>query len=399
MKCTKLCSEPCNRALCDHQSDQLLPECNHPSIGICGEENPGLCRVCDKNEVQTIFLGYEDEIDARFIKLEDCQHVIEVKGLLEWMNTENDSNSHSNATIKLKTCPKCKTIIRKTASLNTFTQPSFRDIQKVKLKTWGSTEDNIQTQRNLFESVREIVRQQFGSDSFQLKSIYEGISRETMLDEGEHKCKSKQALMELSNKLKLTNRLHKICTTFCESQKKSQNVSKNTIESFELRLGMAIEFVRKYKNSEQQRLDISTEIPFLEIMNKVIVEASGKPSNTTAQTSIDQAFEEANSYGAVTASIRNKFQKIVSAALPKFTRIGISLKEKEMVLDAMGLTRGHWYKCKNGHVYAIGDCGGATEESKCPECGQAIGGTQHRLRDDNALATEMDGASVPAWPT
>uniref|UniRef100_A0A8C2J0P8 Zinc finger, NFX1-type containing 1 n=1 Tax=Cyprinus carpio TaxID=7962 RepID=A0A8C2J0P8_CYPCA len=50
-----------------------------------------------------------------------------------------------------------------------------------------------------------------------------------------------------------------------------------------------------------------------------------------------------------------------------------------------------------GHVYAIGECGGAMEQSKCPECDAAIGGTNHNLIQGNAVATEMDGAEHAAW--
>lgn len=39
------------------------------------------------------------------------------------------------------------------------------------------------------------------------------------------------------------------------------------------------------------------------------------------------------------------------------------------------------------------------QESKCPECGSRIGGTRHQLDSNNALASEMDGASAPSWPT
>ncbi|KAK2188518.1 hypothetical protein NP493_129g00009 [Ridgeia piscesae] len=67
------------------------------------------------------------------------------------------------------------------------------------------------------------------------------------------------------------------------------------------------------------------------------------------------------------------------------------------VVKAVGLAKGHWFKCPNGHIYAIGECGGATEEATCPECQATIGDTQHRLRSDNSLATEMDGASHAAW--
>lgn len=38
------------------------------------------------------------------------------------------------------------------------------------------------------------------------------------------------------------------------------------------------------------------------------------------------------------------------------------------------------------------------ERSKCPECGETIGGGSHRLEEGNAVATEMDGATAPAWP-
>ena len=50
-----------------------------------------------------------------------------------------------------------------------------------------------------------------------------------------------------------------------------------------------------------------------------------------------------------------------------------------------------------GHIYCIGECGGAMEEAKCPECGVKIGGTQHRLVSDNSLASDMDGATHAAW--
>ena len=43
---------------------------------------------------------------------------------------------------------------------------------------------------------------------------------------------------------------------------------------------------------------------------------------------------------------------------------------KQMIVSAMGLSAGHFFKCPNGHYYAIGECGGAMEEGKCPECGK-----------------------------
>lgn len=50
-----------------------------------------------------------------------------------------------------------------------------------------------------------------------------------------------------------------------------------------------------------------------------------------------------------------------------------------------------------GHIYAIGDCGGANQVSRCPDCKSDIGGTNHQLREGNQLAREMDGAQFAAW--
>lgn len=58
----------------------------------------------------------------------------------------------------------------------------------------------------------------------------------------------------------------------------------------------------------------------------------------------------------------------------------VSGEERMAVLRAMAgelLGTGHWYYCANGHPFTIGDCGGATEVSRCPECGSLVGGQDH----------------------
>ena len=58
----------------------------------------------------------------------------------------------------------------------------------------------------------------------------------------------------------------------------------------------------------------------------------------------------------------------------------VSGEERMAVLRAMAgelLGTGHWYYCPNGHPFTIGDCGGATEVSRCPECGSLVGGQDH----------------------
>lgn len=79
------------------------------------------------------------------------------------------------------------------------------------------------------------------------------------------------------------------------------------------------------------------------------------------------------------------------------TAAKITDAERRQIVKAMGFTKGHWFKCPNGHIYAVGDCGGPMEKSKCNECGATIGGQSHQLVANNSLAGEMDGAAFPAW--
>ena len=44
-----------------------------------------------------------------------------------------------------------------------------------------------------------------------------------------------------------------------------------------------------------------------------------------------------------------------------------------------------WYQCPKGHAYTIGECGLAMIESICPECGEKIGGKDHKLLKTNKL--------------
>jgi len=55
-------------------------------------------------------------------------------------------------------------------------------------------------------------------------------------------------------------------------------------------------------------------------------------------------------------------------------------KTTQFDLEAINLLRTlgtKWYKCPNGHLYTVGECGRPMERSKCPECGKRIGGQDH----------------------
>jgi hypothetical protein len=71
--------------------------------------------------------------------------------------------------------------------------------------------------------------------------------------------------------------------------------------------------------------------------------------------------------------------------------------ERKLVVGAVGYKQGHWYKCPNGHIYAIGECGGAVEVGQCNDCGEAVGGTSHSLLLNIMIST--DGWRYPSCVT
>lgn len=70
------------------------------------------------------------------------------------------------------------------------------------------------------------------------------------------------------------------------------------------------------------------------------------------------------------------------------------LKERESIAAALGhsLDSGHWYKHSCGYIYAIGNCGMAMVETKCPECQGTIGGSHHQSAARNERLTDNEWA-------
>ena len=97
----------------------------------------------------------------------------------------------------------------------------------------------------------------------------------------------------------------------------------------------------------------------------------------------------------------DQFKNEIKEDMKKLEKTVIeTMYERQMIVNAMGkeIKLGAWHKCPNGHIYAIGDCGGAMESRKFPECSATIGGSNHRLTSGNTVAREMDGATRSAWP-
>ena len=62
-----------------------------------------------------------------------------------------------------------------------------------------------------------------------------------------------------------------------------------------------------------------------------------------------------------TSEQEQKWKEMKTELQKKTGGLGISDTERQEIVQAMGMGRGAWYACPNGHVYAIGDCHGAMQ--------------------------------------
>lgn len=367
-------------------------KCGHPCIGLCGEPCPQVCRSCNKETVEEIFFGTEDDGASRFVQLQDCLHFFEVSGLDKWMDDNTDSDGKKTS-IKLKECPKCKTPIRRNLRYGNIVKQALKDIENVKKQKMG---DKRRIQ-NLEVSIRKGIVELSLDDRTVVIQHMENMAKGPV---------SEHSFATIENQIRFLSRLREITDSYDDAKTnvKSVMMIKNTgyyedqksIREFILQQRMFF--------TEQEVTDILDELErfkhLLQLLkfklqkDELKIDLGEQLSKDAVEVEI--CLTDNKKFSENRQKFVRKFLKQIEKLVPG-TGLGITEKERLQIVKAMDLSKGHWYKCPNGHVYAIGECGGATLESVCPECKATIGGHSHRLREDNAVATEMDGATHPAW--
>ncbi|PFH53777.1 hypothetical protein AMATHDRAFT_73192 [Amanita thiersii Skay4041] len=107
-----------------------------------------------------------------------------------------------------------------------------------------------------------------------------------------------------------------------------------------------------------------------------------------------------DNFSDAATAIQIEWNKLERAVVRDTFYEPVSLDEKMAVVKAFNFGHtGHFYNCPNGHTFVITECGGAMEVSRCPECGQSIGGQNHRLDASNSRAVEFENLASQAGST
>ncbi|GAB0197302.1 NFX1-type zinc finger-containing protein 1 [Grus japonensis] len=339
-----------------------------------GEENDVilLSLVRSNSEERTGFLQIPN-------RLEDCGHVFESQGLDHYMDEDDD-------VIKLKVCPICQTPIRKNLRYGTIVKRWLDEIEKVKEKIQGPAQEIESNRKRLQVAlVRNTVLQR------NLPLVF------LML-----KNKLEASVLSTKNIGLIENQLN-FYKRVADLTKSLSKIDANERKGLRKRLDEVQKWLDQPRLTftGQELSDLQSELQRLTYLLSLLArcrDASGTftPALAAEIASVRQILEGTKKFTAEDeAAVKADLERLC-ATLPA-SGLGLSEAERVQVVNAIGCPRGHWFKCKNGHIYVIGECGGAMERSKCPECHEVIGGTNHTLDSTNSLASEMDGATYPAW--
>ncbi|XP_046562907.1 LOW QUALITY PROTEIN: NFX1-type zinc finger-containing protein 1-like [Haliotis rubra] len=375
--CTKLCSEDCNRDRCDMPCPRTMP-CGHKCKALNCEKC--FCRECTDQAQFEIFFGTEDEQGAVFYKLPDCKHIFEITSLDTYM--DNDSES-----IGMKTCPRCTSTIMTSERYGNCIRQCQKEIDEVKEKLFSQPSEMKREKGRLTDELSKI-------DNEEQKDIFMKQVSST---------KNTDDVARLSNQIGFY--LNVRSTGDNLDSVMAGDIAGDTVQDMKDELSCLMEWVlvKRVRFSDQELSEFKMELTRIRLGYRYLF----MQHNLSA---IDVSEEKRKRVGESTERLRsgNKLLEdeleVLQEELKKLEAehphrgLGISDDERIMILKAMGFNqKGHWFKCKKGHIYAIGECGGAMQEGKCPQCSETIGGSHHQLREDNSLATEMDGAQFSAW--
>nr|CAD7431767.1 unnamed protein product [Timema monikensis] len=343
---------------------------------------------------------------ARFVYLEDCHHVVEAQGLETWLG-------QSDGEIAMKVCPRCKTTIARTQRYLDLVKKHYRDVAKVKLRVFGKMKELESKRRDLASRLDKlshnlcITRASISlvtSSSFYTKFMKQIQKSLELLSKNKRDNLSSYDAETLGIQIQILEQLE---DAFVSAAKVSNDSGKKKMINLVDQLIQVI-IIRDDYLSQQEVKEINIELKrFHRLSQMSIIESSYAFQTTINQHGKMQDYEEAtkmlDSIEKYTGDKDDRVNQIIKD-LQSILRNSLEFHENERkeIVKAMGLKQGHWFKCPNGHVYVITECGGAMEVGKCNECGAAINTgcwipTIWRVRWTMQLM--QPGQILPTWRT
>ena len=141
-KCNKKCGELCDRKPCEKRCDKKMI-CGHQCFGLCGERCPDLCKICNPNDKNFLYI-HENSL----LYKTKCGHIFSVNELDKYFyNTERN--------IEIYRCPECGNILLTEPRYQNQIKTLFIDIHNIKeiiIDKYSCNSTNV-----IIELIKEII--------------------------------------------------------------------------------------------------------------------------------------------------------------------------------------------------------------------------------------------------
>ncbi|VDI09951.1 Hypothetical predicted protein [Mytilus galloprovincialis] len=352
-KCGKVCMKLCKRPKCNTLCNTIL-NCGigHKCTGLLCEISKCVCKVCEN--LTEIPFGYEED-NAILIRLEDCTCVLEVNGLDQYISSVMNN---TRAEIKSLKCLNCSTNISKSNRYSNELKVINKNVCEV-----------FQTIRNIEEGTDLNEKQ---NDTRQKLTDYEiDLPHDifTKLEEKVENARSADILNMISDQLTFYEEIHSLRHETVPFE------CRRLIKAWLDRLEKWV-FLMRSRYAKQEHFEFYLEIRRLQLIleiHKFKTEVYARDEGLELPDIIEKYLLKLESIEVVEEEELSKMRKETDEVSSKM--IGRTLTDMRMIKPVMRNDfsgSGHWYKCKKGHYYSIGECDMPVKKIKCPQCGLAI---------------------------
>ena len=384
-RCTARCGQPCTRAPCDEPCARPNPlGCGHPCLGACGENCPELCAVCaragagggapaDWVEPFSRFELANMEAGTRLVSLA-CGHIMDVDSLDDYLRTMDpivrraasvkaaaeaaaagESAAVTGVMLEMPTCPECRRPLEGPHRIRNIVRRCQAEV------------DDVKRLRGLDEIVAAAA-------------VLRGIPPPG----------PSEAVLTM-----LQNRAKEILEHLGGQQPPRTPHARAAHRVKACYVLAAVAAARGPPPIAAAAAD------------RLVAEPINANDAGSARILVDAAMEAAElalqTLGKEAGRSRAMDRWRVAAQIARSLGDEDLVRNVNRVQDGNAsnwacaaivaeVGPGHAFKCVNGHVYFIGDCGGAMETSHCPDCSARIGGSDHQRLAGNEAAPEVDNS-------
>lgn len=442
VKCTRRCGEICHVPRCNKRCEKTLPGCGHRCGGLCGEAclPSTACLECLADEpgaqAELYFDGdpdRENEFEKLLMVLPHCGHIVDVSFMDEWIKNTMTEIASSAKIQKLR-CPKCKPDAASMASLQSVKRYKsefnevFAMLQMVKAKvvdTEKQMTEFVETAEGVIKIVLRSAPDRNNNNSnfpqfwAHVHMIAEQIKRErdVMLQKKDKQQQQQQQPLNLRLQkhlhvsVMLMRTLH-LCIVEPIDSRSHTAVAERAAERYGELMSNFVQASSVGDIVRARRAAALLQLRVLEVYMQryatfgdttlrelqEMMPAVDAPLQRDAQSTRADAPADGD---ALTERLIGKMSEMLLDKIGSKAVDISTLREIHEALKNAGSIKPHgaWMRCKGcDYLFTIGDCGGATQEAKCPGCQQLIGGGSHRLNNNTQYVGDIDGSAAPAWP-